>query len=294
MSLNIKNMGNNYAVLKFENKVSLWTMLKTIVDAPYLKNFIIEDYDGGNTLVPIDVWKEEEIMYREIGDNLFLFPYDSIGFVFDDSIHNIKIYVIDSYSKGMDYRKKAICLFSIKDTDDLSLVLRDHKSIATVAALYLLSTMKVGFDNEILEQISNVLATIITDKMVEVEYMSGTLSFGIKGMTFVARFNNGETNSYFRIICHKGGKKKQIKEREARKLGYYKKKFINKSKFNKIMYYLIAVAIPILMVVALPILMKMRKSNLFMIDVGLLFLFFAIKIGKRFFKKNAYKFYKSK
>lgn len=59
MPLKIKNIENGKVLFEFENVVSIWNILKFIVDYPYLKHFIIENYEGGNTLVPSETWTKK-------------------------------------------------------------------------------------------------------------------------------------------------------------------------------------------------------------------------------------------
>lgn len=239
MPLKIKNLPDNHVELQFENVITIWNILKFITDTPYLKHFIISGYDGGNTLAPRETWHEEGVMYKEISKDTFLFPYDSIGFIVDDSIHNISFYCIESYTPGMDFQNNNEMALFIKNTDEALLIVSADK-VPTVFSLYLLSTMKVGFDRQMLKAMDEIMDEIIEPNLNEVEYIQASLTFGVKGLSFLTGLKYGDAPaSLYKIsYINRKAKKELTKDNTVRNFGLFKKKILSQNKYFPLLYSL--------------------------------------------------------
>lgn len=257
--------------LKFDNVVSLWALLKEMIDTPYLYNFIIENYAGGNTLVPKKVWDDDGVMYQEFSEGRYFFPYQSIGFVFDDTIESADIYVIDDYEPGMDYQSRNLFMISIRNTDEMTVVFSDKNRQMRVIALYLLSSMKIDFDKKLLLSIEALLKSFWNPKLNWIAYMPSTIIIGMNSIDFVVRVIDDEKNSqYYQFTCGQKVGKRAIKETEIRNLGYLKKKLYHKHpQLQYILWGTVGLALIAIPLVLPKIFDNIRMSSILNIYVGL-------------------------
>jgi hypothetical protein len=281
--------------LEFSNNVSMWSLLKSAVDTPYLMNYVVDGYEGGNTLVPIETWNDDGIMYREIGKGVYVFPYDSVGFVFDDNIININIYITERFEEKKNYKKEAICVFRIEDTDTIKVQFRDEARIYELITIYLLSEMKVGYDNRILGEVSDILKSLVNIKTREIEYIKSTLFFGAQGIGFVIRIVEKDgKDTFYKVSCFKKVKKKQISEKDIKKVGYLKKKLFEKHPILRLVYYSgILVSLGFLALV-LPKILKIRSSKVIIMLAVIAVILLFLRLVKKLFKRNAYRLYNKK
>lgn len=286
MSLKLFSDGDK-TVLEFENVVSLWTVLRETVDTPYLKSFVVDHYDGGNTLVPISEWEHESIMYRVPEDGVFLFPYESLGFVLDDSIVSVNVYAVESYSDGDDYRKKAVGEFRVKNTDEISVVFFKKQSTARVISYYLLSLMKAGYTVDSVKMLESVLKPLINSKLKEIEYLEGSLHIGLKGLTFAVKFTSeGDKVSFYRFFLDKRAKKKSIKEKDVKNLAYLKKKWVDGKRWKSLLIAFLLWVFPLFLVIALPkIFSSLGKTTVLKYVVLYYFLTLGFKFAQHLYRK---------
>ncbi|OHD61178.1 MAG: hypothetical protein A2014_06680 [Spirochaetes bacterium GWF1_49_6] len=286
---------SNAITVKSENVMSLWSLLKELVDTPYLKSYVIENYEGGNTLVPRSAWEDDGVLYREVAEDIFLFPYESIGFIFDDTINNVNIYVIDNYSAGMNYKNDFMVSFSIRNVDRFTMKMRDRSKISYILAYYLLSYMKMNFDTGFVYTIELLLRSSISYKNQTIELLPPTVSLGLSEMQFVLKItDDNEKIQFSQYFCGKKCKRKIVNEREITSLGYIKKKLFSKIVLLKYLYYAFLVAIPVGLYILLEKILKIGKMRVFII-FGFLFLFIAGKFIYSLYKrKNIYKHYSKK
>ncbi len=309
MSLKIQIQEDNKVLLEFENIISIWNILKYLVETAYLKQYVVENYEGGNTLVPKETWHEENIMYQEIRPNTYFFPYESIGFVIDDSIHRINFSVIDNYQSWLSDPKKSEILFCIEGTDKASLVI-DREKISSFAALYFLAVMKIGFDKIFLQAFQSLLEGTINlkEKKLRLEYVSSSLMLNLKRIGFILKTKSERENAEYFKIVYAGRKfrKELIKEKDIKNISLLKKKLIDKNKYFFIAYkysipllfgILIAVLLLSYLLDLLPIFRNVEffaKSSKFFsfllkLSAFCLAIYLAAKLFYSIFKKNAYK-----
>lgn len=240
MALKIVHSDNGKIHFQFENVVSPWNIMKYLLEVPYLKRFVIDKYDGGNMLVPREAWKEDGVMFKEIKSGIFLFPYESIGFVLDDSIHNLKLYIMDSYTEGSNFRDNAEMVFSISDTDTAGLS-TDLKSAPLFTALYLLSVSRLGFDSDFLKSLETVTESLITagDMPDTIEYMPTSVMIGVKKISFNIRVTDRHGAESFYKISYSAKKcrKEPLKEKNIRNILYLKKKILKRNKYFPAIFY---------------------------------------------------------
>ncbi|NPV01876.1 MAG: hypothetical protein HPY53_10900 [Brevinematales bacterium] len=286
---------NNAITVKTENVMSLWSLLKELVDTPYLKSYVIENYEGGNTLVPRSAWEDDGVLYREVSEDIFLFPYESIGFILDDTVNNVDIYVIDNYSAGMNYKTDYLVSFSVRNVDRFTMKMRDRTKISYILAYYLLSYMKMNFDTGFVYTIELLLRSSISYKKQTIELLPPTVSLGLAEMQFVLKITDeNEKFQFLQFFCGKKCKRKTVNEREIVSLGYIKKKLFSKIVLLKYLYYAFLAALPISLYILLEKILKIGKMRVFII-FGFLFLIIAGKFFYSLYKrKNIYKHYSKK
>ncbi len=250
MSFQFK-IGEHLNEMTFENIINPWKILKEVDETPYLKSFIIKNYAGGNTLVPREAWKEEGILYQEIEKNIFLFPYESIGFVLDDSISSLDLTVVDEYEEANDDNTPNFILqYNVENVETCHLKLIGQTGkISRLATLYLFSKIKIGYDNDILRSIEKCIRPLINSETNNIDYVDSTLSIGLKGLTFVIRVNSDKTNTFYKITCKGRCKKNQLKENQIRSLGYLKKKIMHRNPAFPLLYSLLLLSLLILIYV---------------------------------------------
>lgn len=259
--------------IQCENVISPWNILKYLVDTPYLKSYYIENYEGGNTLVPREFWKEENIIFKEVKGGL-LFPYNSINFVLEDSIHNVDVYVVEQDTKA--YKSQSEVFFSIRDTEHLSLKIPQEKLIDSIA-LYLFSIGKIGFDQKMFEGMKEILRKFDFSRIKEIEYIPSSFVLGLMSFSFVIKISRGSNDTELYKIQYNKGKFKIefLKENQSLNIGVLKKKLMSKNKWFVWLYYgLIAVILLILFII---------KKRL--VILGLLF-FLIIQTAYLLLKKN--------
>lgn len=161
MGLTIKRESDNYILCSCENIINLWNIIKYISVMPYLKKFIIKNYEGGNTMVPISVWESHEVYYKQLDNNTILLPYEHIDFLFSDNIHNVDIYIIDT-DKPNDINEAEMYV-SIKNTDNLMVRINKDK-ITTFISLYFMSFFNISVNNIIIDRISNLIKNRIYEE----------------------------------------------------------------------------------------------------------------------------------
>ncbi len=281
MPLKLKYIGNDLYTAELENVISFWNILKYLVETPYLKNFLIENYEGGNTLVNREAWEEEGVMFKEISPGTFFFPYESVGFVLDDSVHNINLTVVDHYTPGMNYKKENDLVLSVNNTDSAVMELPAGK-LGILTALYLLSNMKTGFDRAFLMSLASLLDPLINEKVRQIEYIKSSFMVTLKGIYFVIRLINENRESFFYKINYfnKRCKKESIKENKVRSLAYLKKKIIKKSRYYAVLYYFLIVSAVILLW------FLSKKFLILLIIAGFIVYFLTVLV-----RKNAYRFF---
>ncbi len=303
VSINRMGVGMGFKILfaqdkpyriECENAISLWNVLKETVDMPYLKSFVVENYEGGNTLVPIDTWKHDEIMYREIADKVYLFPYESIGFVLDDSIDNADIFVIEAYTDNLDYRKNCLVQISVSDIETLSVTFDNPAFAYKLASLYLTTIMKLRYDAATFASLENLLAGIVTPKTMEIVYLDGTLRFGIKGMDFKMMAVSEDKPQYYKITFENRWKKQVIKANDVKDPSFIKKKYLNRKWYLKLIYYLIWIAIFGFALIGAPKLFHISMKQVIKYLTPLVIIFIAYRVLIVLFRNNYYKIYHSK
>lgn len=240
MALKIIHTENGRITFQFENVISPWNIMKYLLDVPYLKRFVIDKYDGGNMLVPREAWKEEGVMFKEIKPGIYLFPYESIGFVLDDSIHNLKLYIMDNYTEGSNYKDHAEMVFSVIDTDTANLT-ADIKNVPLFMALYLLSISRLGFDTDFLKSLESVMESSFPGYSYpeSIEYMPTSVMIGLKKISFNIRMTDRHGAETFHKISYSGKKcrKEPLKEKNIRNILYLKKKILKKNKYYPLIFY---------------------------------------------------------
>ena len=282
-------MGMPFKILKYsdekvsiscENVISLWNILKYLVETPYLRSYYIENYDGGNTLVPKELWKEENISFKEVRKNVFLFPYNSINFIIEDSIHNIDVYVVSETTRS--FKSSCELQFSIKDTENFYAVLNVNK-LSTLMTLYFFSLLKLGYNNKMFESFDSLWKKGEIFKIKEVEYLSSSFQIGVKGFYFIVKFvKDSNEVEYYKISYGNGKFKKEIlKDEKGFNPGLLKKKIFSKARIFSIIYYSLIPLIIILFLV-----FKRKWLILFLLVYMFLRLFYSL------LKKNLYKIFK--
>ncbi|OHD56507.1 MAG: hypothetical protein A2Y33_15400 [Spirochaetes bacterium GWF1_51_8] len=286
---------NNSINIKCENVMSLWSLLKELVETPYLKSYVIENYEGGNTLVPRSAWNDDGAMYREISEDIYLFPYESIGFVFDDTLSNVDIYVIDDYSAGMNYKNDYLVMFSVRNVDRFSVKFRDRTKLSTVLAYYLLSALKMRFDAAMINTIDVIVRSSLSFRKQLLELIVPSVTLGLSEMEFVLKSTDENNKSQFiQISCGKRCRKRVVSEKDFVNLGYLKKKLIANVTLLKILYYVFLCSLPVALYIFLVKVLDMSKMRVFLI-FGVLGLGILARFIYLLYKRNnIYKHYLKK
>lgn len=223
----------------FENSISPWSILKELEETPYLKSYLVKNYDGGNSMVPEEAWKEEGILYQKIQEGVYIFPYESIGFVLDDSINNVDITVLDKAVPNNINPSEFVFRYIVENLQTTRLLIYNQTDkISVLAALYLFSKMKIGFDNDILRSVEKCIRPLINSNTKGIEFVESSLSFGLKGMKFIIQVSTDDKELFYTINCKRKCKKSPLKENQIRNLGYLKKKIMLKSPVFPIIYVL--------------------------------------------------------
>ncbi len=282
MPLKIKYIGNDLYTAEFENVISYWNVLKYLVETPYLKHYLVENYEGGNTLVNRDAWEEEGVMFKELTPGLFFFPYESVGFILDDSIHNMILTIIDHYSPDMDFKKENDLVIKVRNTDWASIETPRTK-LTTLIALYLLSYMKTGFDRNFIKSLSGLLDSIITDKTKQIEYIKTSFLVSMKGIYFFIKVMTEDRSSQFYKInyFHNRSKKEIIKESKIKSIAYLKKKILKKNKYYPLLFYLLTGSAFVFLFIV------NKKILIILAVIWLIYYFILLPL----IKKNAYRFF---
>ncbi|MEJ5283880.1 MAG: hypothetical protein ACP5Q5_02510 [Brevinematia bacterium] len=279
MSFKILKIENEKIRIECENVISLWNVLKYMLDMPYLYSFYIENYEGGNTLIPEELWKEEGITYKKLKKGVYLFPYNYINFILEDSIHNVDIYVVSENAKN--FKSEYEMFFSVKSTEEFFIEFNIEK-INTFFALYFFSLLKLGYDNAMFEGFKLLWKKNDIIKCSEIEYISSSFQIGLKGFHFIIKMSKDNESEYYKVEYEKGRFKKEIlKEDKSLNPGILKKKLISKNVFFAILYYSL---IPVLLI----LIYVFKKKWLVLILV----LYILLKIAYSLFKKNIYKIFR--
>ncbi len=306
MGFEVKQGKNGWIELHFENVISLWNILKNISRTPYLKHFIVENYDGGNTQIDREYWNQEEIMFRELKKGQFLFPYESIGFVLDDSISDIDISVIDGLKDNDPGSSPAEYKISIRDTDNCVIYLKDREHVPIIAALYLFSFFDSGFDHTMLFVLKEGMRGILKDRDFRFEIVDGTFQVTMEALHFVLKIQDPQDReNYLHIQLGKRFSKKSINESQIKNLAYLKKKWLAANPlYQKLHPYfeqhpLVWIAVKIILWIFAIMVFYVIAHKLFHLSikkiVPLLAFFFIVLMVyrwiRRFFRKNIYKRY---
>ncbi len=284
MPLKIKYIGNNKYAVDFDNVISFWNILKYLVDTPYLKHYLIENYDGGNTLVTRDAWEEEGVMFKELSQGLYFFPYESVGFILDDSVHNMVLTIVDHYTSDLDYRNENDLVLRIRNTDSATVETAQNR-LADLIALYLLSYIRTGFDRNFIKSLSGIVDSFITDKTRQIEYIKSSFLVTLKGINFIIKVIMEDRSYQFYKINYFGSRcrKEIIKENKIRSISYLKKKILERNKYYPALFYMLSAAAVISLFI-------INKKIFIIGTVFCLFFYFVLSI----IKKNAYRFFSKK
>jgi hypothetical protein len=281
MPLKIKYIGNDLYAADFENVISFWNILKYLVETPYLKHFLIENYEGGNTLVGREAWKEEGIMFKEVTPGMYFFPYESVGFVLDDSVHNMILTIVDHYTPDINYKKENELVLTIRNTDWASIEI-PQKQLPVLIALYLLSFMKIGFDRNFVKSLAVLLENVLTETTKQLEYIKSSFIVTLKGIDFIIRvMSENRTSQFYKInYYNKRCRKESLKENKVKSLSYLKKKILRQNKYFPALFYLLSCTAVVLLFI-------LNKKIFFILAVIFLICYFALSL----IKKNAYRFF---
>ena len=281
MPLKIKYIGDDLYSADFENVISFWNILKYLVETPYLKHYIVENYEGGNTLVSKDAWEEDSVMFKEISPGTYFFPYESVGFILDDSVHNMILTIVDHYTQGFDYKKNNDLVIKIRNTDGAS-VETSRARLTDLISLYLLSVMKTGFDRNFIKTLTGVLDSVLSDKTKQVEYIKSSFLVTLKGIDFIVRIMTEDRTSHFYKINYFKGRcrKEAIRENKIKSIAYLKKKILKRNKYYPALFYVLCGA-------AVMLLFIFTRKVFISIAVTCCVLYIAVSM----IKKNAYRFF---
>lgn len=280
MSLKLNRNSEGLFTLEYDHVVSIWNLLKYLVETPYLQYYHIKKYDGGNTLVPREVWTTEGVMFRELADGTMVFPYDSIAFILDDSIHNLHMVVSSQFDRTPD---SSLFTLEIRETDIAVLTIREEL-VPVAVALYILSRAKLVFDKKMLDQLTQLFKNTPLNRPLSFEYIDGSHTFDLKGSSFIIGINDSQNTAYYLLLASKAGfSKTQLKEEEIKNLGFYRKKIMDRlSKRNKIL-------ILVLYVVIFLLLLLLLAAYKFKLAILGLVLFIVIRSAYALIKKYYYR-----
>ncbi len=86
-----KRDGKKFARTSIE-EVNLFNLVKYASGTLFSKEFVVKEYVGGNTQVPIELWAEDGVKF-EVKGNSIAFHYSSVDFVLKDTILKLRMKV---------------------------------------------------------------------------------------------------------------------------------------------------------------------------------------------------------
>ncbi|MCX7881724.1 MAG: hypothetical protein N2314_00675 [Brevinematales bacterium] len=217
--------------------LSLWDILKYTVHHPYLKHYLIKDYEGGNTLVPKETWRyEENLVYKELSYGVYYFPYESLGFVLNDSPSSLSLYAFEENFNGIPNLQNADLIIEIRNTDDIRLVF--HAGfLPFFLGYYTLSVLKIGFEDVTITHLASVFEGIVTKEKPTVwEPLVGSVSITPQGLSFLVETNEHGEEVYYRFTYKTRCKKERLKPHEVKSIALAFKKKILVNKEDKLFF----------------------------------------------------------
>jgi len=229
MRIEFHYLENNRVECRYQQiHLSLWDILKYTLHHPYLKHYLVTNYEGGNTLVPHEAWKyEENLVYKEISPRVYYFPYESLGFVLNDSLASLTLAAFEESFTGMPDITQADLLIEIRHTDDIRLVF--HQSFLPLfLGYYTLSVLKIGFEDVTISHIAGVFESIILrEKPSSWEPIMGSVSITPQGLTFLVETSEQGEEVYYRFTYKTKCKKERLKPHEVKNIALtFKKKIL--------------------------------------------------------------------
>ncbi len=208
--------------------LALWDVLKYTVQHPYLKHYLIQDYEGGNTIVPREAWRyEENLVYKELATGVFYFPYESLGFVLNDSLSSLSLYAFEESFTGIPDASQADLVIEIRHTDEMRLVF--HRSFLPLfLGFYTLSVLKIGFEDVTVTHLADVLASVVEkEKLSAWEPVTGSVTISHQGLQFLIETEENGAEVYYRFTYKTKCKKERLKPNEVKSLALtFKKKIL--------------------------------------------------------------------
>jgi|GEM_PF-1471733 hypothetical protein len=208
--------------------LSLWDILKYTLQHPYLKHYLIKDYEGGNTVVPRETWKyEENLVYKEIAPNVFYFPYESLGFVLNDSLVSLSLYAFEESFNDIPDFTKADLTIEIRDTDYVRLVF--HESFLPLfLGFYTLSVLKIGFEDVTVTHLAEVIQSLVAKEKLSLwEPVKGSVGINAQGLQFLVETREDGEEVYYRFSYKTRCRKERLKPQEVKNIVLtFKKKIL--------------------------------------------------------------------
>ncbi|URA09677.1 hypothetical protein [Thermospira aquatica] len=208
--------------------LALWDVLKYTLHHPYLKHYFITDYEGGNTLVPREAWRyEENLVYKELAPGVFYFPYESLGFVLNDSLSSLSLYAFEESFTGIPDTHNADLAIEIRHTDEIRLVF--HRSFLPLfLGFYTLSVLKIGFEDVTVTHLGDVLTSLVEkERPLAWEPVTGSVTISPKGLQFLVETEEKGSEVYYRFTYKSKCKKERLKPNEVKSLVLtFKKKIL--------------------------------------------------------------------
>ncbi|MFN3660000.1 MAG: hypothetical protein ACK4TN_02045, partial [Brevinematales bacterium] len=208
--------------------LSLWDILKYTLHHPYLKHYLIKDYEGGNTLVPRETWRyEENLIYKEIAPGIYYFPYESLGFVLNDSPSSLSLYAFEENFHGMPDISSADLVVEIRNTDDILLTF-SLSFLPFFLGYYTLSVLKIGFEDVTITHLAGVFESIIAKEKPSLwEPIVGSVNITPQGLSFLVETSEHGEEVYYRFTYKTKCKKERLKPHEVKSIALaFKKKIL--------------------------------------------------------------------
>jgi len=217
--------------------LSLWDILKYTLHHPYLKHYLIKDYEGGNTLVPRETWKyEENLVYKEISPGVYYFPYESLGFVLNDSLSSLSLYAFEENFTGIPDISSADLVVEIRNTDDIRLIF-SLSFLPFFLGYYTLSVLKIGFEDVTITHLAGVFESIISKEKPSLwEPIVGSVSITPQGLSFLVETSERGEEVYYRFTYKTKCKKERLKPHEVKSIALTFKKKILVTKEDKLIF----------------------------------------------------------
>ncbi|MFN4217404.1 MAG: hypothetical protein ACK4HQ_08410 [Brevinematales bacterium] len=218
--------------------LSLWDILKYTLQHPYLKHYLIKDYEGGNTLVPRETWRyEENLIYKEISPGIYYFPYESLGFVLNDSPSSLSLYAFEENFHGIPDISSADLVLEIRHTDDILLIF-SLSFLPFFLGYYTLSVLKIGFEDVTITHLAGVFESIITKEKPSLwEPIVGSVNITPQGLSFLVETSEKGEEIYYRFTYKTKCKKERLKPHEVKSIALaFKKKILVTKKDKRIFF----------------------------------------------------------